>query len=252
MESVDVLRLSDKVISGFLKQTKNMRNTAGIIGYASALEQIAQYLDRTVSKKLLTNISSIIAISETLSPDTKYTLNKYFEVPVISRYSNVENGILAQQCSGGKNEFHLNQASYFFEIIDMEKNISVPEGELGRIVITDLYNYGFPMVRYDTGDIGAISSHSDCCFGTPVLTRLEGRKLDLLYNASGELLSSLLVYRNMWKYTEIKQYQLIQRGKKDYILRINIDKKFTRENELIDEYKEFLGKSCQYNCRVCR
>ena len=56
-----------------------------------------------------------------------------------------------------------------------------------------------------------------------VLTKIEGRKLDQIYNTKGELISSYIVYKNMWNYTEIEQYQLIQREKNKYVFDYQTD-----------------------------
>lgn len=34
----------------------------------------------------------------------------------------------------------------------MDSDEPAEPGELGRIVITDLFNYAFPILRYDNGD----------------------------------------------------------------------------------------------------
>lgn len=245
VEMIDVILLNDKSIATLLEKIKKETSPFGIIGYASAIEQVCQYVERTECRKIKCNLVSAITISESLSQFAKDTFEKYFGIPLISRYSNIENGILAQQCNHFSNEFHLNTASYFTEIFDLDKDIPLQDGQLGRIVVTDYYNYGMPLIRYDTGDIGSISKKSHCEFATPVLNRLEGRKLDLLYNTQKEVVSSLLVYKNMWKYTSILQYQLVQKGIKEYIVRINIDGYFDRENEMIAEYKSFLGEDAE-------
>lgn len=242
IEMVDVILLDDETISGFLEKLKKERHPFGIIGYASAIEQVCQYLKRNSFKEIKSQLVSAIAISETLNQFTKDTFAECFGISLVSRYSNVENGILAQQCNHSSNEFHINVASYLIEIFDLEKDIPVPEGQIGRIVLTDYFNYGMPLIRYDTGDIGSIALESNCEFKTPVLNRLEGRQLDLLYNTKGELVSSLLVYKNMWKYTEIKQYQLIQKGVKDYTLRLSLDQPFERSIEITKEFNNYLGE----------
>lgn len=243
VQPIEVIRLSDEKIAEFLELLKRSSDTIGLLGYSSALEQICRYLDKNeIAVPLKTNVHSIISMSETLNQYTKDALTKYFGVPAVSRYSNIECGILAQQCPDKSNEFHLNFASYVVEIFDIEKDEPAQEGELGRIVVTDLFNYGMPFIRYDTGDIGSISFNSNCEFKTPVLNRLEGRKLDLLYNTSGELVSSLMVYKHMWKYTEIDQYQLIQRDIKHYVIKVSMEGDFKRKEAMINEFKSYLGE----------
>lgn len=44
--------------------------------------------------------------------------------------------------------------------LKMDSDEPAEDGELGRIVITDLYNYAFPILRYDNGDT-AIAHHRE-------------------------------------------------------------------------------------------
>ena len=102
-------------------------------------------------------------------------------------------------------------------------------------MVTDYYNTIMPLIRYDTGDIGCLDYINIIGKKTLVLKNIEGRKLDLIYNTKCKLISSYIVYKNMWKYNEISQYQFIQMLEKKYVFRICSTNKFNRENELINE-----------------
>ena len=184
-------------------------------------------------------------MSETLNDYTKQTIEKYFGVPVYSRYSNLENGILAQQVPGSGHRYLINTASYLVEIFKMNEDRPAAAGELGRIIVTDLYNYAMPMIRYDTGDTGALSNYDDGK-SNQYLETVEGRRLDLLYATDGSLVSSYIVYKNMWQYTEILQYQLVQYGEKDYLFKINMEGAFAKEEKLIAEFKQYLGHDANF------
>lgn len=239
--AIDVLKMDDEKIENLISELENDKAPKGFLGYASAFEAITRYIERNGKVPVKCKVNSAITISESLNPETKIAMKDIFNVSMVSRYSNIENGILAQQCTNGSEEFHLNIASYFFEILQIDMDKPVQTGEIGRIVVTDLFNYAMPLIRYDTGDIGSISDISQCSIKTPVLKHLEGRMLDLIYDTSGNLISSFLVYKNMWKYTEILQYQLIQEAKSEYTMKINIKFHFKRESELISELHEYLG-----------
>ncbi len=248
IETIDVLSLDDQTLSNLISDFNNEKSPFGIIGYASALESLCKYCDRYPEKLGKTKVRSIISISESLSTEVKHRLSIQFGISVVARYSNVENGILGQHRMDGSEEFELNYASYYFEILDINRDQVLSDGETGRIVITDLYNFAMPMIRYDTGDIGCIIQ--SVVSGQRVLINLEGRKLDVLYNTQKQLVSSLLVYKNMWKYKEIDQYQLIQKGEKDYSFKISSSSGFHRKEEIINEYKSYLGEDAQIQIEI--
>lgn len=234
--SVDVLNLSDKFISDLIIQLEKDRSKKNFLGYSSAFDAILSYCNRYNIKPDIKNVSSIISMSESLSPYTKEGMEHIFSSSMVSRYSNVENGIIAQQIKN-KDNFLLNNASYYIEIYDFEKDIPVNDGEMGRIVITDLFNYGMPIIKYDTGDIGSL----DKLHKKKFLSQIEGRKMDTIYSTSKQLISSFTITNNMWKYHELKQYQFIQSDVKMYTFKLNVDTTFNREQELINEFKTYLG-----------
>lgn len=245
MVPVDVIKLDDQQITSLLSGLDEGKGPYSILGYVSALESVCKYLDRSGGRKSDRKASSVITMSEALTPYVKERMEYYFGAEVLSRYSNLENGIIAQQVPGSDGRFLINSASYIVEILAMNSDSPSPKGEPGRIVVTDLYNYAMPMLRYDTGDIGVISDESDQ-YGNLYLDNVEGRKLDLLYDTSGEIVSSYIMYKNMWKYVEIKQYQLIQEGPKKYTFKINIDNKFEKEKQLVSEFKTYLGDDADF------
>ena len=242
---VDVIAFNDNQVQALIKKMESDTSTFAFLGYSSALELVCRYLDKNTFHKIKTKLSSAISMSETLNEYTKTTIEKYFGVPVYSRYSNLENGIIAQQVPGHYNRYLINTASYVVEIFKMDEDVLVNDGELGRIVVTDLYNYAMPLIRYDSGDTGILSPERDSA-GNSYLETVEGRKLDLLYATDGSLVSSYIVYKNMWQYTEIIQYQLIQYGAKNYLFKINMEGTFKREEKLVQEFKNYLGQDADF------
>lgn len=238
---VDVIKLDKAQIESIISKLENYNSNFSILGYVSALEQIIQHLESKEKSEVNSKIRSIITMSEGLSVETKSKLENIFNCSVVSRYSNLENGIIAQQLIN-ENRFLVNSASYIVEIISTDSDQVLSDGELGRIVITDLYNYAMPMIRYDTGDLGIIEKEDNNIY----LTRVEGRKLDVLFDTKGQVVSSYIMYKNMWQYTEIAQYQLIQTEEKAYLFKINCKGSFKKEAQLIGEFKEYLGADADF------
>lgn len=247
---VDVVQLTEGNIKYLIDEMGKKFSKAHVNSYASALEEICKYLDSEPASKANGNfnIGSIIAQSEALSHQTKERLHKYFDCLSCSRYSNIENGIIAQQTLENNDVFKVNRASYKLEILNVENDLPAEPGDFGRIVVTDLYNYAMPFVRYDTGDIGKfgvnnISGKIDFTY----LQDIQGRMLDQLLDTKGNILSSFVMYKNMHKYTEIEQYQLIQENKKHYRFVISINKNFEREEEIKQEFIYYLGDDAEFD-----
>nr|WP_242868749.1 AMP-binding protein [Desulfotomaculum copahuensis] len=86
--------------------------------------------------------------------------------------------------------YHLREADLFFEIINPDTGVALPEGEEGEVVFTTLTRRGMPLIRYRTGDLSRIIPEP-CPCGTilkrmaPVRDRVKGR----IALAGGGLLS---------------------------------------------------------------
>ena len=238
---VSVFAFEDKDIEKILKKIKNSKHKVAMLGYASSFEKICNYMDKKRVDPIKDKTCSIISMSERLNSYTRKSIKKYFNQAIVSRYSNTEQGMIAQEELNVEGRFKINKASFFVEILDMEEDILAKKGSYGRIVVTDLFNFAIPLIRYDTGDIAKIEEYKNSNgIVESYLTNIEGRKNDLIYNTKGEITPFQISYL-MTKYGEFKQFQFVQCGEKEYILKINTDKKVLKENELIEMYKKILG-----------
>ena len=58
---------------------------------------------------------------------------------------------------------------------------------MGRILLTDLWNYAMPMIRYELGDVGTMTFEPcKCGSELPRITALEGRTTDVFINSAGQ------------------------------------------------------------------
>lgn len=241
----DISRLPDSRIEtllNLLKSDKQPKKT--LLGFASAFEMISQYLEKHNMFIKDLDITAAIANSEYLNAYTKTTLAKHLNTTVLSRYSSEEIGIVAHQTLKSPNSFVLNHASYCIEVLNMNDDTAVKPGEFGRIVVTDLFNYAMPVIRYDTGDIAKLGLNEN---GITELEQIEGRQMDVIHDSNGELVSSFMVYTKFYKYYSLlKQYQFIQQGEKSYEVKLNLrGEHFEYEDELIADIKSDFGKDAK-------
>jgi phenylacetate-CoA ligase len=240
---IDVFSLSDNGIRKYIDDWNKSKKSIAILGYASVIVEIAKYVSRN---KILKNfkIHSIITMSEALEEKSRTFVAEIFDCTVFERYSNVENGIIAQNYNVSSGLL-INSASYNIEIFKTDKEQLQEEGKPGRIIITDFYNKGMPMIRYDSGDIGSKRTIVSGNKIIEILEKVEGRKMDCIYDTKGNLLSSFIITNGMWDYPEIIQYQFIQLADLKYKFKINIDQAFKSEEKIISQFKKQLGYDAQ-------
>ncbi len=233
----DINKASDKDIVKLISKIEKSKSNKYILGYPSFFNQICKYLDKNDYKPKINKMKSIISFAESLNDYEREKMGYYFSSPVYSRYSNRENGILAQQTKDSNGNYKLNWASYFFEILKPDSNEHVKSGELGRIVVTDLFNYSMPLIRYDTGDMAI---YKEINYDNPVLFKVYGRRADIIYSTKGKPVSPFIFYVVL-KYSNAKQFQFIQTHEKKYLFKLNGQKEKTKELEVIEYFKEYLG-----------
>lgn len=185
------------------------KNSKVILAYASSFTALIDNLENERISNW--NVKSIFTGSEELPSKVKKRIENLFNCPVMSRYSNQENGMIGQQPITGEDYFELNDASYYIEFLKLNLDVPAEEMEEARIVVTDLFNKAMPIIRYDTGDIGTYSYKKNAMGHTDrVLHCIKGRKNDYLYSNQKQKLAPQSFSVLMWEYSCFKQYQLIQ------------------------------------------
>lgn len=249
---INCSHLDDRGIQKILHLIKrySRRDNVTLLAYASTYTAIKDYCERKKIHKLENQkVQGIISGSEMLFDDTRNIIGRIFgNVKVVSRYSNEENGVLGQD-EGINNVFPINEADYIIEIVD-DGGRKVPIGTVGRIVVTDLYNYAMPMIRYDTGDVGAIEVININGRKKRCISNFSGRRVDMIYDTTGKRLSPHLITNYMWSFPDINQFQLIQKGKKNYLLRLNVKKTYDRIDEIKGKLSSILGSDAVIDVEV--
>ena len=239
--AINISKMDNDTVKNLVETVKN-EHVVALLGYANWFDQIAQYLGEHPTP--LPSLKVIFTGSEMLKEQTRSELKRLIGCNVLERYSNEEQGILGQQSAKGEYEYYLNHASYYFEILKLEEDKPAEPGELGRIVITDLYNYAFPLIRYDTGDTAIMAEGNKLSHGWPYISKLYGRRLDLIFDTNGNPVQPMALARILKNLKGIIQWQFIQTGEHEYKIRLNMEENIsTKECEA--ELLELLGERAE-------
>lgn len=143
-----------------------------LYAYPSILLDMARLLsrDKTLPRP---PVRFLLSFGEMLTPSVRRFLTETFKCEVYDRYGLEEIGIVGVECKE-HDGFHINTESVLVEITD-DSYVPVTQGTEGKIIATDLYNFGMPFIRYDTGDKGRISDEPCACGLRSPRLWLEGR-----------------------------------------------------------------------------
>src|SRR5260370_23422080 len=91
---------------------------------------------------------------------------------------------------------HVNADSVYVETMCADETGALTRparpGESGSVIVTDLTNRAMPIIRYQVGDVAAMTDRvCSCGRGLPLLERLEGREADYVLTPAGELISGV-------------------------------------------------------------
>lgn len=179
-----------------------------ILAYARSLALVARYLK---AKGLSAyQPEGIITSAETLSDDDRVLIEEVFGAKVFNRYGCREVSVIASECEY-HDGLHTMAECLIVEIVNAQGQ-PADFGEMGSIVVTDLFNYAMPLIRYRIGDVGSLKEGScPCGRGLPMLERVEGRVTDFLVGTDGRLVSGVYVGTYLiGKCPNLGQVQLIQ------------------------------------------
>ena len=203
---------------GQIVEQLNEFQPAMLGGYPSNLELL---IDEAKEGRL--NISPVIIMTggEYLSDSLRKELSETFHCYVQTSYSCTEGGTVACECV--RQHFHVNDDWVIIEAVD-ENTEPVPDGELSdKILLTNLYNYTQPYIRYEVTD-RVIMHHEDCGCGNPSpWLELEGRTDDVtVFTGGGKdiKIAPLSVYAVLKEVHCLRRFQVLVYGQNRIELRI--------------------------------
>ncbi len=151
----------------------------------------------------------IQSTSTRLEPQDRAELQAFFGCPITDWYSLAETGPIASECNVHEG-YHLEEFLTVVEIVD-EQGRTLAPGAVGEIVITNLRNHVFPLIRYRSGDLGAWETEP-CRCGSKLkrLIRLAGRIHQCFIDQHGQRQEPYVIYNLIRGFNLIEQFQVVQ------------------------------------------
>ena len=170
--------------------------------------------------------------------------------PVTDMYGCGEINGIANECDQC-GQYHTIDPHVFVEF----GNIVDKQGAC-ELIITDLDNYGFPLIRYKNGDLAlpSFEQPQNCYIPFSTFKKVVGRQSDIIQLPDGGVLSVPSFFGSMLlkQVTGIKQYQIVRTSDRHLEIRFVLNSNFTKENRLIIEksLKDYLKDKMTWNIKI--
>jgi phenylacetate-CoA ligase len=207
-----------------------------VIGYVAPLVRFATWLEQ--SGRRLPAPARVLTAAEALHAPQRELLERAFGCPVFNTYGCRETMLLASECTHGS--LHTTADHVLLE------TGAAPDGcEAGPrdLLLTDLHNYGMPLLRYANGDLATAGGQHACACGRglPTLRSVDGRKLDALYSVDGRFVPGEMVVYAMLGAQGVRRYQAVQTAPDRVEMRVVRDAGFAADS--LEHGRAFLQRA---------
>jgi phenylacetate-coenzyme A ligase PaaK-like adenylate-forming protein len=208
-----------------------------------AQEQLAGRLNLAFSHPM----SFISGVGEVLTEHTKNLALEAWNMRIQDTYGAVECYIMATSCSEG-DHLHTLSNLCIIEIVDQYNN-PVPHGQYGeKILLTNLFNFTQPIIRYEIEDVtGYANLNCDCGSPFPTLLPVKGRTTEFLYfkkpQGGYEQFHPYIIRIPLFYMHDVRQYQIVQTARNELTFIYALQNQAVDiEQELIQTLNEALAQ----------
>ena len=182
------------------------REPVYLASYASLLKQIALACRRTGTRL---SFELLFSFGLVVDEEARELCRTEFGAEIADTYGAEEAGHFASQCPEC-GEYHVSAEATRVEVLRTDGSPAHP-GEIGRVVVTSLYNYAQPLIRYEIGDLAEVGSEPAACGrGLPTLRRILGRYRNVFRFRDGTIRSPSVVRFGLRDFIPLKQAQVVQ------------------------------------------
>lgn len=219
--------MDDARMADYLRQIDESK-IDHLMAYVDAAYQLARFQEKR--GRPIRPLKSIMACAGTVTDEVRNKLTRVFAARVHNKYGSRECADMACECAAGG--FHIYATGIHLEIVD-DAGQPVPAGTTGRILVTLLQNRRFPIIRYEIGDIGALSNaQCECGSPLPLLEKVEGRISEIITAANGAYVSPVYIRHLIGVVHDsggLEKFQFVQTDATTYTLAMQVDASISDE-----------------------
>ena len=210
---LDTSSLSESDIVRFMEEYNRVKPRL-IRGYPAAIAHIAQFIE--AHGVAVHSPEAIWVTSAPITQVQKAVIERVFGAPVYDQYGSCEIHWIAQQCEI-REGLHINNDIVHLEVVG-SSGLPCKADIEGSVLVTDLENYVFPLIRYKNGDLGKVlDKRCSCGVTLPLMAPIKGRISDVVRLPDGGIITGEFLTTVFDPFPDaVRAFQILQ--KKDYSL----------------------------------
>lgn len=171
---------------------------------------------------------AVITSGEVCDDVMKKKIREGLRAEAFQFYAAGEFGPIASEC-GAHRGMHLNADQLIMEVVPDPG--SAPRGKRGSAVLTSLYGFAMPFIRYRLGDITSIlPGHCSCGSSFPLIEPPSGRRSEVIRLPEGRARSVTGLFgASLTPVDGVDQFRVVQEGPTDFVLQVASREKLSAE-----------------------
>lgn len=239
--------MSDDVLPQYVAQIRKS-NIQFLDGYPSTLFILARHLLRRGERLPM---RGVFTSSETLTDIQREAIEDAFQCRNFDFYGEAERVVFAAECDRHDGK-HLFDEYGVTEIVD-DAGQPVPDGQMGWVVGTSLWNGGMPLLRYRLSDTTRkLTGPCSCGRGLSRIANITTKAEDIILTPDGRYVSPSVITHPFKPFDEILKSQVIQVARDEVVVRLVVSRRFTdaQRAELLEGLRIRLGQGMKLTTEI--
>lgn len=233
---IDAIQLSDEKMDKIISYIQR-HHIHYLYGYASCLYLLAKHVEENNLHQTV-KIKACFSTSEILTQEYRNCIERAFKCNLLDCYGAADGALVAYKYL---EEGYAVGYNALAQIMDSET-------DFGPVLVTDLNNFAFPMIRYQLGDEIGLKKDKTHVYNGQIIEKLIGRSSDVIRLENGRTLTGpgfTVIFRDL----PVKAYKIY----KSDTLVINIDivkaEGYTQkeESQIVKNVQLHTGDDCKIN-----
>lgn len=216
----------NKILSDYIDKL-NQLNPHNITGYPSGVKMLAEL---QLKGKIDISPETVICGGEPLLENDIQIIKKAWNLKPLNYYASSESLMIGIKRPQDNNMYLMDDINY----IEIKKD---------KTIITNLYNYTQPLIRYELSDVLKKSEVTEEDWPFSQIKNIIGRREEMIWfdneNGNREFLHPIVLAEFYVK--GLKKFQIIKLDEKSFLMKAIINNKFNKD-EVKDKIRKRMGK----------